>query len=161
MEHPLLAYYGTPKELRLSLILLVRATLKHCGDHTITWADRGENQSMDKSMRHTIRRISPDRGEYQREESKVPIASLYYTMLDCNQGHHSVPTNPALLLHSDYQRLTTELLSPAAVMSEGLGFNLCVVLFLNVCVLNLPQRVRGRGCWRWLELGWRWLEVSY
>ena len=29
-----------------------------------------------------------------------------------------------------------------AVMSEGLGFNLCVVPFLNVCVLNLSQRVR-------------------
>ena len=26
-------------------------------------------------------------------------------------------------------------------MSEGLGFNLCVVPFLNVCVLNLTQRV--------------------
>ena len=28
-----------------------------------------------------------------------------------------------------------------AVMSEGLGFNLCVAPFLNVCVLNLTQRV--------------------
>ena len=36
-----------------------------------------------------------------------------------------------------------ELLSPMAVMSEGLGFNLCVAPFLNVCVLNLPQRVRA------------------
>ena len=36
-----------------------------------------------------------------------------------------------------------ELLSPMAVMSEGLGFNLCVVPFLNVCVLNLFQRVRA------------------
>ena len=35
----------------------------------------------------------------------------------------------------------TELLSPMAVMSDGLGFNLCVVPFLNVCVLNLSQRV--------------------
>ena len=35
----------------------------------------------------------------------------------------------------------TELLSPMAVMSEGLGFNLCVAPFLNVCVLNLSQRV--------------------
>ena len=34
-----------------------------------------------------------------------------------------------------------ELLSPIAVMSEGLGFNLCVAPFLNVCVLNLSQRV--------------------
>ena len=45
-----------------------------------------------------------------------------------------------------------ELLSPMAVMSEGLGFNLCVVLFLNVCVLNLPWRVgaedvRGGQSW--------------
>ena len=36
----------------------------------------------------------------------------------------------------------TELLSLMVVMSEGLGFNLCVVPFLNVCVLNLSQRVR-------------------
>ena len=46
----------------------------------------------------------------------------------------------------------TELLSPMAVMSEGLGFNLCVVPFLNVCVPNLPQRsrmeyVRGGQSW--------------
>ena len=37
-----------------------------------------------------------------------------------------------------------ELLSPMAVMSEGLGFNLCVVPFLNICVPNIPQ---GSG-WR-------------
>ena len=36
----------------------------------------------------------------------------------------------------------TELLSPMAVMSEGLGFNLCVAPFLNICVLNLSRRVR-------------------
>ena len=45
-----------------------------------------------------------------------------------------------------------ELLSPMAVMSEGLGFNLCVAPFLNVCVLNLSQRVgvedvRGGRSW--------------
>ena len=34
-----------------------------------------------------------------------------------------------------------ELLSPMAVMSEGLGFNLCVAPFLNICVLNLTWRV--------------------
>ena len=48
-----------------------------------------------------------------------------------------------------------ELLSLMVVMSEGLGFNLCVAPFLNVCVLNLSQRVRGRRCRRWSELGWR------
>ena len=48
-----------------------------------------------------------------------------------------------------------ELLSLMAVMSEGLGFNLCVVPFINVCVLNLPQRVRGGECWRWSGLGQR------
>ena len=40
-----------------------------------------------------------------------------------------------------------------AVMLEGLGFNLCVVPFLNVCVLNLSQRVRVevvRGGWSWV-----------
>ena len=31
-----------------------------------------------------------------------------------------------------------ELLSP---MLEGLGFNLCVAPFLNICVLNLSRRV--------------------
>ena len=35
------------------------------------------------------------------------------------------------------------MLSPLAVMLEGLGFNLCVAPFLNVCVLNLSQRVRA------------------
>ena len=47
-----------------------------------------------------------------------------------------------------------ELLSLMAVMSEGLGFNLCVVPFLNICVLNLSQRVRVevvRGGWSWVE----------
>ena len=75
----------------------VRATLKHSGDHTITQADRGETQSMDKSMRHTVRRISPDRGENQREKSKVPTASepvLYYAWL---QSGPSIGTHwPAL-----------------------------------------------------------------
>ena len=39
----------------------------------------------------------------------------------------------------------TELLSPMAVMLEGLAFNLCVAPFLNVCVLNLFWRVRVEG----------------
>ena len=46
-----------------------------------------------------------------------------------------------------------ELLSPMVVMSEGLGFNLCVAPFLNVCVLNLTQRVGTedvRGGWSWV-----------
>ena len=46
-----------------------------------------------------------------------------------------------------------ELLSPKAVMSEGLGFNLCVAPFLNVCVLNLTRRVRAedvRGGQSWV-----------
>ena len=48
----------------------------------------------------------------------------------------------------------TELLSPMAVMLEGLGFNLCVAPFLNVCVLNLSQRVRAedvRGGRSWVR----------
>ena len=47
----------------------------------------------------------------------------------------------------------TELLSPMAVMLEGLGFNLCVAPFLNVCVLNLSQRVRPED----VEGGWSWV----
>ena len=46
-----------------------------------------------------------------------------------------------------------ELLSPMVVMSEGLGFNLCVAPFLNICVLNLTQRVRAedvRGGRSWV-----------
>ena len=50
-----------------------------------------------------------------------------------------------------------ELQSPMAVMSEGLGFNLCVVPFLNVCVPNLPQ---GQG-WRLSEVVGVGLEVLY
>ena len=36
----------------------------------------------------------------------------------------------------------------------GLGFNLCVVPFLNSCVPNLPQRSRTeyvRGGWSWVR----------
>ena len=49
----------------------------------------------------------------------------------------------------------TGLLSPMAVMLEGLSFNLCVAPFLNVCVPNLPQGSRMEyvgGGWSWLEL---------
>ena len=48
---------------------------------------------------------------------------------------------------------TMELLSLMVVMSEGLGFNLCVAPFLNVCVLNLSRRVGMedvRGGWSWV-----------
>ena len=45
-----------------------------------------------------------------------------------------------------------ELLSLMAVMSEGLGFNLCVAPFLNVCVPNLPK---DGECRRWSEFGQR------
>ena len=56
------------------------------------------------------------------------------------------------MLHGDLGGPTMELLSPMAVMSEGLGFNLCVAPFLNVCVLNLSWRVgvedvRGGRSW--------------
>ena len=52
------------------------------------------------------------------------------------------------------------LLSPMVVVSEGLGFNLCVAPFLNVCVLDLSQRsgaedVRGGQSWvRGVILEW-------
>ena len=46
-----------------------------------------------------------------------------------------------------------ELLSPMVVMLEGLGFNLCVAPFLNVCVLNLSRRVRVEG----VGGGWSWV----
>ena len=60
-----------------------------------------------------------------------------------------------ILLRGDYRRLMTELLILLVVMLEGLGFNLCVAPFLNICVLNLSWRVGGGRCWRWLELGQR------
>ena len=47
-----------------------------------------------------------------------------------------------------------ELLSLMVVMSEGLGFNLCVAPFLNICVLNLSWRVGAddvRGGWSWVR----------
>ena len=61
------------------------------------------------------------------------------------------------------------MLSPMVVMLEGLGFNLCVAPFLNVCVLNLSWRVRAevvRGGWSWvrgvvLELDRRGLRSDY
>ena len=64
------------------------------------------------------------------------------------------------MLQDDYRGPTMELLSLMAVMSEGLGFNLCVAPFLNVCVLNLSWRVGSGRCQRWLELGQRWLELG-
>ena len=48
-----------------------------------------------------------------------------------------------------YQGLTTELLSLMVVMLEGLGFNLCVAPFLNICVPDLPQGGQG---WRMSEV---------
>ena len=56
--------------------------------------------------------------------------------------------SPSHVLHGDYWRPMTELLSPMAVMSEGFGFNLYVAPFLNVCVLDLSQRVRSGRCQR-------------
>ena len=48
-----------------------------------------------------------------------------------------------------------ELLSLMAVLSEGLGFNLCVAPFLNICALNLLQQVGDGVCQRWSVLDWR------
>ena len=53
-----------------------------------------------------------------------------------------------------------ELLSSMAVMSEGLGFNLCVASFLNICVLNLSWSVGVEdvgGGWSWVGGGWSWV----
>ena len=50
-----------------------------------------------------------------------------------------------------------ELLSPMAVISEGLGFNLCVAPFLNICVPNLPQG-QGQSMSEVVRVG---LEVLY
>ena len=68
------------------------------------------------------------------------------------------------MLCGDYWGPTMELLSPMAVMSEGLGFNLCVVPFLNVCVLKLSQKVRAEdvgGGWRChTRVGWEETKVG-
>ena len=45
-----------------------------------------------------------------------------------------------------YQRPMMELLSPMVVMLEGLGFNLCVATFLNICAPNLLQGVGSGEC---------------
>ena len=50
-----------------------------------------------------------------------------------------------------YQRPLMELLSLMVVMLEGLGFNLCVAPFLNICVPNLPWGVKDGECQRWSE----------
>ena len=42
--------------------------------------------------------------------------------------------------------------SDSRVVSEGLGFYLCVAPFLNVCVPNFELENVGQ---RWLEFGWR------
>ena len=42
--------------------------------------------------------------------------------------------------------------SNSRVVTEGLGFNLCVAPLLNVCVPNFKLESVG---WRWLEFGWR------
>ena len=65
------------------------------------------------------------------------------------------------MLQDDYRGPTMELLSLMAVMSEGLGFNLCVAPFLNVCVLNLSWRLGVedvRGGWSWVRGGWSWVR---
>ena len=59
------------------------------------------------------------------------------------------------LLQGDLSEADDRLLSPMVVMSEGLGFNLCVAPFLNICVPNLPQGVKDGECQRGLELGQR------
>ena len=58
------------------------------------------------------------------------------------------------LLRGDLGGPMMELLSPMAVMLEGLGFNLCVAPFLNICVLNLTRRVGTEdvgGGWSWVR----------
>ena len=47
---------------------------------------------------NTIKGISPDRGENQREKSKVSLlpVSPYYTTLSCDRTHYLVHTDPTL-----------------------------------------------------------------
>ena len=45
--------------------------------------------------------------------------------------------------------------SPMADVVGGLGFNLCVAPFLNICVHNLPQRSRAEIGQKLPELGHR------
>ena len=47
---------------------------------------------------NTIEGISPDRGENQREKSKVSLlpVSPYYTTLSCDRTHYLVCTDPTL-----------------------------------------------------------------
>ena len=81
----------------------------------------------------------------------------------CEMGHPLTVTMCYVMI---YWRPMMELLGLMAVMSEGLGFNICVAPFLNICVLNLPQRVESRECRRWSELSWRcctrvgWREIG-
>ena len=43
---------GTFEALGSSTLVIVRATLEHCGGYTVTQADRGENQSMNNQPKY-------------------------------------------------------------------------------------------------------------
>ena len=85
--------------LSFSFIVWVRMTLPMCLSFDVcvwVWNSSLHNKNFTFSPQHE--REFHLTGKNQREKSKVPPlpVSLYYTMLDYNQGHHSVPTNPAL-----------------------------------------------------------------
>ena len=73
---------------------------------------------------------------------KQPAEVLWTEILKAVDGVARSNGSDVRVLHGDYWRLTMELLSLMVVMLEGLGFNLCVAPFLNICVLNLFQRGR-------------------
>ena len=87
----------------------------------------------------------------------VAVHAYYYAVIRTESNTPSLGSaHPVAFLAAcyrlGYQRLMMELLSLMAVMLEGLGFNLCVAPFLNVCVPNLPQgsrteNVRGGQSW--------------
>ena len=76
---------------------IVRATLECRGGYTVTWLTEGKTRVWIISL-NTIKGISPDRGENQREKSKVsPLpVSPYHTTLSCAQTHYLVRTDPML-----------------------------------------------------------------
>ena len=75
----------------------VRATLKHHGVYTVTQLTEGKTRVWIISL-NTINGISPDRGENQREKSKVsPLpVSPCFTTLSCAWTHYLVHTDPML-----------------------------------------------------------------
>ena len=91
---------------------------------------------------------------------------LSFVVVHLNLIFSQLVSTATEMLQTDLLKAIDRVTSPMAVSLEGLGFNLCVMPFLNVCVSNLPQSQGWRlvrGCQSWvggaiLEMGERRLS---